>query len=148
MAELGFKSIIVALLVAGLVMVLFINGAIMLSTQNDFSGNPSDDPSLSAYKDDVTAQLNQSYFNTGEADAVLSNSSVTTTTSFPFIESINGIWKNVRSAPVMIWNLSFGLVLEKALGDDKAIVLTILSVILTLMLIFAVVYLIATGDGR
>lgn len=148
MAELGFKGILVALLTVGLIMVLMINGAIMLSNQNDFAGNPSNDDSLSNYRDNVIYSLNSSYQESSDADAVLSNSSVTTTTSFPFIESINGIWKNIKQSPVTIYNLTFGLLLEKVFGENKTIVLTVVGAIFSLLLIFAVVYLIATGDGR
>jgi hypothetical protein len=148
MAETGFKGILVALLVTGLLMVLMISGAVMLSEQNDFAGSPADDSSLSSYKTEIEDSLGDAYTQTTDSDAVLSNSTVTTTTSFPFIESINGIWKNIRQAPLSVWNLTMGLLLEKALGENKTIVLTVLGAILSLMLIFSIIYLIATGDGR
>jgi len=148
MAEEGFNPIIIGLILAGLFAIAIINGGIMISEQNDFSGSIGDDARLSSYKESITNNLTAISTTTDSVDGVLSNSSITTTTSIPFFDSINGIWKAVRIIPVAIWDSSFVLLSERLFGEDKAIVLTILGVIIALTIIFAVVKWISTGDAR
>lgn len=139
---------LVVLLAVGLFIIAIINAGIMISDQNNFIGSIGDDDSLTEYKASLEDTLDNATSASQSADAVLSNSSISTVSAFPFVDSITGIWKTVKSAPVAVWNLTMGYAVEKIFGEDKAIVLTILGALLGLALIFAVVYLIATGDGR
>jgi hypothetical protein len=147
MAE-GFKTYLISLLLVGLFAIALINAGIMISDQNDMVGSIGDDSSLSDYKTSIEGSLDNATSSSTSADAVLGNSSISTNTATPFVDSIVGIWKSVKSAPVAVWNLTFGMALEKMFGEDKAIVLNILGAILGLSLIFAIIYLIASGDGR
>ena len=146
MAE-GFKGYLIGLLLVGLFAIAIINAGIIISSDNDATVSIGDDPSLSSYKSSIESELGNATSNSQSADQILSNSTITTT-STPFVDSIGGIWKSVKAAPVAVWNLTLGLALERIFGEDKRIVLNILGAILGLILIFAVIYLIATGDGR
>lgn len=148
MGEEGFKPIVIGLILVGLFAIAILNAGILISEQNGFAGSIADDSSIAGYKETVIGNLTDVSSSTSASDSVLSNSTITTTTSTPFVDSISGIWKSVRVIPVAIWNTTFGLVAQKLLGGDSVIVLSVIGAILGLIIIFAVIRFIATGDSR
>ncbi len=144
----NFKPILVALLLVGLFALAFLNFGIMTAEIEGANQSISDDPSISAYAASLNQTLEASISETEAANTAFSNSSITTTTSFPFVDAIGGIWKTMKNAPIAVWNLSFGLLLSNVLGSEAyAMVIGVLGAILTMTIIFAVWKLIHSGEG-
>lgn len=144
----NFRPILVALLVLGLFGVAIITAGIRLASVNGANQSIGDDLSLAAYSSSLNQSLKDAYDSSVAANAAVSNSSITLTSTLPFIDAIGGIWKTLKSAPIAIWNLTFGIVFQNILGDNSyAIVIGVIGAILLMTIVFAVWKLISSGES-
>lgn len=145
MAELGFKTLIIGLLVLGLFIFCTIQGALFLAINNDASQSIGDDPRLTEYKSELEAQLLESSGDSRAADAAITNSSFTLTTSFPVFDAIGGVWKTYRAVPIALYNLTVGLLVSYIFGETFRVVFAVVAAIIGMLIILGVWQLIATG---
>lgn len=146
MAEI--RPLLIWLLLLGLFAMAIVTGGIMLAEQNGVNQSIADDPAITEYYSSLNETLADTYTDASNSDAAFSNSSISTSIGIPFIDSIWGIWKTLKEVPVTIYNLTIGLLISKVLGDVAgAIVLSVLSAILIITVIFAIVKLVSQGES-
>lgn len=144
----NFRPILVALLILGLFGVAIITAGIQIASVNGANQSIGDDVSLAVYASSLNESLEDAYDSSIAANAAVSNSSITLTSALPFIDAIGGIWKTLKTAPIAIWNLTFGVVFQNILGGNSyAIVIGVLGAILLMTIVFAVWKLISSGES-
>ena len=141
--------IITYLLLFALFAIAMISGGIMLAESNNPSQSIGNDPTVSAFSGNLTDTLSTAYEDSNSAKSAISNSSITTTTGFAYIDAVGGVWKTVTQAPSAIYNLTFGFILVNLLGSSTASIVTgVLATILILTIITAVILWVTTGVGN
>lgn len=146
MAE--FRPIIINLLLLSLFAVAIITGGTMIALQNGGDQSIINDTEFNMLTGNLTSTLENNYRNTSQVSSSFENSSVTLTGGIPFIDSIYGTWKVIKTTPVLVYNLVSSVIFDKLLGDRaKAIIIAVLSTILMITIIFAIVKLVSTGEG-
>ena len=142
----SLKTLIVGLLLAGLFMIAMINFGLQLSTDNGSNQSIGDDPALIQYSTALEGNLSEAQANANSAETAASNSSVSLTGTLPFIESSPNVLKTVRTIPITIWNLTFGLFLDKIFGGSSGyLVVGIIGACLTIVLVLLFLKFISTG---
>lgn len=143
-----FTTLIFGFLLLGLFAIAMINGGTRLASINNANHSIAEDPSISAYASSLNSTLETSYTNAVAAEGAINSSSITLTTSNPFIDAIGGIWKTLKTVPITIYNLTIGLVFSKILGGSGyGILLGVLSSIFIIVLIYAIYKGIFTGEN-
>jgi len=143
-----FRPIIINLIIVSLFAVALITGAGMMALQNHASQSILNDTDYANLQGGLTSNIQGYYGNVSQAGNSFENSSVTTTSSIPFIDSIYGTWKVIKSAPMTLYNLIVVVVFGKLLGSPAtAIITAVISIILIISIIFAVVKLVSTGES-
>lgn len=141
-----YVPLIAAILLIGLFATAIINFGIMVADQNDASINIGDDPAIINYYGNVSENLIASSNAVQSSDAALTNSSIQTSGS-TFVDASRGIWKSIRNAPTMVWNLTFGLIIDKLFGGAAGIaVAAVVGAILGMILFAAVIRMLTQGD--
>lgn len=147
MADKKFAPIIINLLLVGLVVFSLIAGIALYAEQNDATTILSD-PTLNNTENLLESNLSSYYSTVSQDEAAFSNSTINTNTNNIYVDAIGGIWKTMRVVPVAVYDLTLGFLFREFLSDNqKAIVISIISAILLISIIFAVWRLLATGDG-
>ena len=141
-----FVPIIIILLLFGLFAVALINAGIMIGNQNEAEQNIGDNAIIKDYYESVNQSLIDSSSNADSANQAFSNSSVSTTGSFPYVNAVSGIWKVIKNAPITVYNLTIGLLIGTIFGDS-VIVWATLSAIIILIIVAAIVKWITQGEG-
>lgn len=143
-----FRPIVINLLWISLFAVAILTAGYMVAIQNNASQSVLDDPSLASLNESLSTQLKSNYQTTTQAGASFENSSVSLTSGIPFINAIYGVWKVLKNAPITMYNLIVGVIFQKLLGDTATfIIISVISTILIITIIFAVVKLVSTGEG-
>lgn len=146
MAEI--RPIVINLLLVSLFAVAIITAGVMIAIQNGASNSITDDSAFSNLKDNLISSLEENSENTEAVNTAFQNSSVTLTSGIPFVDAIYGTWKVIKSAPSTMYNLIVGVIFSKILGGDATyIIISVISAILIITIIFAVIKLISTGEG-
>lgn len=144
----SFRPIVINILLVTLFVIALIMGGIMMSTQNDAPQSIENDTIYAGLKDSLIGNVTQADADTRGASGSFENSSVSLTSGIPFINSIYGTWKVIKTAPLIMYNMIVGVIFHTLLGDTTtAIVTAVLSIILLITIIFAIVKLVSTGDG-
>lgn len=144
----NFRPIIINLLLVSLFTIALITAGIMVAVQNNSVQNIGNDTALAGLKDSLVEDIEDNYGTTSEASNSFENSSISLTAGIPFIDSIYGVWKVLKSTPTTMYNLIVGVIFERLLGDATTqIIISVIATILMITIIFAVVKLISTGDG-
>lgn len=143
----GIKPIIIGLLLVALFSYALIIGGSNFIIQN--SDTTLDDPTLINFTNTLSEVMENNSDSARQSNDAFTNSSITTTTSIPYVDSIGGIWKSAKKYPVMIYDVTMGLVFTKLLSDNaKTVIISVLGAILTLSILFAAWKLIATGESE
>ena len=144
----NFRPMIVYFLLLGVFMVALINGGILLATQHSANQSIGDDSMLTDYRDSLNNTLAESYNDAQEIEGAMNKSEVTLTTGIPVINAITGVWKTIKVVPMTIYNLASGLVFSRILGSYTfAIILSVISAIVIITILFAVWKFVSTGDA-
>lgn len=144
----NFRPIVINILLVALFVVALISGGVMMATQNNAPQSIENDTIYAGLKDSLIGNISKANDDTSGASGSFENSSVSLTSGIPFINSIYGTWKVMKTAPILMYNLIVGVIFHTLLGDTTTAVITaVLSVILIITIIFAVVKLVSTGDG-
>ena len=143
-----FRPIVVNLLLFGLVAFAIISFGLLWAQQNNPAQSIANDPAIGTLNSTLYGNLTSNYDTTQNNSNSFDNSSITTNTNLPYIESVGGVWKTLKTAPVVIYQLTVGYAFRYLLGDDtSAVVTAVVGAILALMIISAVVYWISRGEG-
>jgi len=144
----GFRGWIVALLLTGLFAYVLILGGSELIVQNGGQSLESDS-GLASYISSINKTLSENANSAKDVDDAFSNSTITTTTSIPYVDSIGGVWKTMRKYPAVIYDVTLGLVFSKLLSDTQKtlVVSTLMSIMIITVVLFAW-KLIATGESE
>lgn len=146
MAE--FRPLLVSFILIGLFAVALINVVYYMQLDNGASETILDDTTLSNYKNSVVENISNTYTNAEAAGNSTSSSQVTFSYGSPFLDSINGVWKTIKSAPIAIYELTIGLGQTYLFSGPEAIIITtVIAAILTITIIFAVWKMISTGES-
>lgn len=148
-----FRPLLISFILLGLFSVALINVIYFTQVDNDATETIMDSKyGINIYKDNITTTINDGYEDVRNADNSTSGSQVTLNAGSPFLDAISGVWKNVKSAPIVVYKLTIGMAYEKLLYNSEnrtegILILTAIGAILTLTIIFAAWKMIATGDG-
>lgn len=144
----NFRPIVINLLFIALFVVAIVTAGVMMAVQNNATQNIGNDSIYSDLASELNSKLQDGYTATSSAEQSFENSSVTLTSGIPFIDSIYGAWKVIKTTPMLVYNLITAVIFQKLLGDDASlIIISVISTILLITIIFAVVKLISSGDG-
>lgn len=141
-----FSTVMISLILIGLIAVLVISAGIQMASDYGFDTSIANDSRIGNIKIDLSDAINEAYEDERGASDSLSNSTITTSAGIPFIDAIGGVWKSIKNGPTVIFNLIKGLG-ESVLGSSYALVFTALGAIISIIVIFAIWRMIATGDG-
>lgn len=142
-----FRPLIVGIILAGLFAYALISGGILLSLNNGANHSIGDEPTISAYKESLKSNLEESYNKSNASYNALSSSPITLSTGNIIVDAIGGVWKVMTVIPISIWTYTIALPVTYILGDTGRIVALVLGSLLILTIIFAVWKWIATGEG-
>lgn len=145
--NLGFKSIVVSMLIMGLFIVALVNFGDRLAIVNNAQDNIRDSPIISKILTNTTSSLITAQSDAESANTAFSNSPITLT-STPFVNAIGSIWKTMKIVPIAIWNAIFeGTSSALGLSGPFAVVFTILAGIFIIGIVLAAWQTIATGKS-
>lgn len=143
-----FVPLLIALLMLGIFSFAFLAGGINLQVQNDAPILLNNDSATRYFYQSINDTLYDSSDNFADANQAFSNSSITTTGVVPYLDAIGGVWKIMKTAPLVIYNLVIGLTFAKLFGDQAALVITsVLGGIMIIIIISAVVFMISRGEA-
>ena len=148
MAEL--RPLLISFILIGIFSVALINFVYFAQVQNNANTTILDDDTygLNDYRNQVVSNISKSYDDTLAADNSTSSSQVTFNFGSPFLDAINGVWKTMKAAPILIYELVVGLGKSAFLSGPETLIIIIgIATILTITIIFAVWKMIATGDA-
>lgn len=144
----GIKPLLASLLVVGLFIFAFINAGIMIASNNNANQSIGDDPTLSAYKSNLETTLKQAETDTNSSIEAIGQSPLSSTSNGFIFDAISGIWKTLKSVPVTLYNLTFGLTKAKLFGEAFTPVFSIIAAILIMAIIFGVIKMISSGQDE
>lgn len=148
MTKAEFRPLIIGLLLVGLFAIAVINGALLLSINNNSPNSIGNDPAIASYKESLEQSLEQAKTSADASEDAIGTSPITLTTGTLVFDAIGGVWKSMKEVPIMVYNLTFGLAAQKLFGDASfGIVLAIISAIVTITIIFGVWKWVTTGEG-
>lgn len=146
-----FWGLMSALIIAGIVIVVFFNFSDRFLANNDPNISIYQDPLLASEVSSIKGNLSSYLETTSSSEAVLGNSSLSqggTTGQNVLFDSVAGLWKAIKGAPVVIYNLSLGLVKRKLFGDSQwAWIIDGFGALIVLAIIISVVAWVTTGRG-
>lgn len=143
-----FRPIVINFLWIGLFAVAIITAGIMIAVQNNAKESISNDTVLYSLATSLSGNLSNNYEQVKQSEQSFENSSVTLTSGIPFIDSIYGAWKVIKSTPMLVYNLIVNVIFLRILGDSATfVIISVISTILIISIIFAIVKLISTGEG-
>lgn len=145
MGESTLKPILVSLLLSGLFALALITGGVMIAEQNNPSQSIGNEPYIANFSESINQSLVSARTSSQDADELLTNSSVTTTTNIVFVDAVSGMWKILRNAPTTIWQVTGGLMV-RTIGVPLTVIALITSILIIVLLI-AIVRFITTGQG-
>ena len=135
----GFKPLIIHLLITGLFIVALISFGVTIATLNSADHSIADDPSINALSTSLNSSLGQAYSTYNDSDAALTNSPVTLTSDIFTFDAIGGIWKTLRSVPTAVFNSISSFAANHLGSQITAIVFSVLGAIMIIIIFFAVV---------
>lgn len=143
-----FLSIVFGFLLFGLFAVAIISGGIMLASNNQATQSIADDPAIRDFANELNETLEDTYQTAVGVEGAVEQSPVTTTTSNPYIDAIGGVWKTLKTVPITIYNLTFGLLAQKIFGNSAyGIVFGVIGAILIIAIVYGVYKLLVTGEA-
>jgi hypothetical protein len=143
-----FVPIVTSLLLISLFIIAFVGVGLIIASDNNSNQTIGNDASLTSFNGALINATTNEASQIDASQAAFSNSSITTTGVFPYVNAVGGIWKTLKTTPILVYNLTIGFVLVKILGSTTAaIVTTILASILAIVIISAVVLWITRGEG-
>lgn len=146
----GIKQIAFALPIFALIALLVFFAGVNLSKVNQAPQSIADDPSIKVYANELNATLATFKDDTDGIQNAINESHLTVSTSLLIIDAIGGVWKTMIHVPILIYNLTIGLVLEKLFGQQvSGLFIGVVSAILSLIIVFGVLALLsrANPDG-
>lgn len=143
-----FRPIIINFLLIGLFAVAIIMAGIMVSVDNNATQSIGNDTVFSELANSLNSNLTQNYNEMEKNEQSFENSSITLTSGIPFIDSIYGTWKIIKKTPMLIYSLVVNVVFLRIMGDPATnVIISVMSTILIITIIFAVIKLISSGDS-
>ena len=148
MANEGIRPLIINFLWIGLFFVALVTGGVIMSVQNGSSNSILNNSLFANASNSFSGNLTDYYQTTSDSEKSFENSTVTLTGGIPFIDSIYGTWKILKSVPMIMYTLVVDVVMGTLLGSQTTtIIVSVITSILIITLIFAIVKLISSGDG-
>ena len=144
----GLKPLLVGLLLSGLFAFALITGGIMVGTTNKATNNIGDDPALASYKASLESSLGQAHTNANASIESLSESPISVIPGAFIFDAIAGVWKTLKTVPVTIYNLTFGVAKDKIFGSSFNVVFGIIAAILIILIIFGVIKMVVSGQDE
>lgn len=143
-----FVPLIFSILALGVFAFAFLTGSIMFQTQNNISTGLANDTAVSEFYGNITQTLASFSSDANTANTAFNQSSVTVTGITPFVNAVTGIWRIMKAAPVVLYNLTAGLIFGKIVGSTAGFIIAgVLAGILIIMVISAVILFITRGEG-
>jgi hypothetical protein len=145
-----FRPIMIIILLFSLFVISFINFGILLTTSNNVNSSILFDSDIRGFANDINETLITVYADANDTETSFTNSPVTLTSSSGgvIIDAISGVWKTIKRAPVVLYNLLADLIFSKIFGDNSyAIIIVVISSIVIFTIILAVWKLIRQGDA-
>lgn len=144
----GIKPLLVGIMLAGLFAFALITGGIMVGTTNNANQNIGDSEALSSYKNNLETALLQSEINANSSIEAIGESPITEIQGSFIFDAISGVWKNLKTIPVTIYNLTFGEAKTHIFGETFNPVFAIVGAILIMLIIFGVIKMITSGQDE
>jgi hypothetical protein len=146
-----FIPFIIGILVTGAFLICLINFGLLYQGQNaPLSSSALNNDSglvnyLTALKSDLSSGTTS--LEEGTVNAV-SNSSITTgSLGSPFLTTVGGTWKVIKTAPTAIYAITIGYAYDKLFyGSEGLIIYYFIGAIMALILFGAIIYLITRGE--
>jgi hypothetical protein len=137
------------MLLFGLFAIALITFGISIAEQNNPAQSIANAPSIMSYKNSIESDLSKNYKSFNESEDSFSESDTTlgNSQSGIIINSISGIWKDLKGGSVLIINLSFGFIQKTLFGSEFLIVFNVISGILIFITLIAVIKLVMQGEG-
>lgn len=146
-----FYGLMSALIILGIIVVAMFSFSDNFLTNNNPNTTIYEDPLLASEVSSLKGNLSGYISTTSNSEAVLSNSSLSQggiTGQNVLFDSVAGIWKALKSAPVVVYNLTLGLVKRKLFGDSQwAWIIDAFAGLIILAVLIAIVRWVTTGLG-
>ena len=144
---MGFKPLLVGLLLAGLLAYAMIMGGMQLAAINNPNQSITQDPAIAQFSSSLNQSLERSYTDANASLNSISTSPVSLTSGGIIFDSMSGIWKTMKVVPLSIYYLISSLVDTEVLGGAQTyIVWGIIGSIILLGIVFGVWKLVSTGE--
>lgn len=149
--QTNFFGLMSALILIGICVVSFFTFSDNFLTQNGATQSVYEDEELFSEVNEVKGEVSDYLSTSNNAEAVLSNSSISQggiTGQNILFQSVAGMWIALKNAPVVVYNLSLGLIKRKLFPDNEfAFLVDAFAALITLAIIIAVIYFATTGQG-
>lgn len=146
-----FYGLMATLILIGVVVVSMFTFSDNFLNNNNPNATIYEDPLLASEVNSLKGNLSGYVGTTSNSEAVLSNSSLSQggiAGQNVLFDSVAGIWKALKSAPVVIYNLSLGLIKRKLFGDSEwAWLVDAFGALVILAILIAIIRLVTTGIG-
>lgn len=138
-------GIIIPMLLLGVLAIAMFSTASYLTIINHSTQDITSEPSVAEYVGNISSTLEEAANTANESETALGQKQTFSYGQIIF-DSMGTMWTQLKGAPVVLFNLTFGLIKDKILGQDTFyLVLGTIGTILTITIIFLVYKWVRTG---